>query len=131
PGSSGSVARTLSESVLRHQRHQVAGARGVGPSWADSGFDLPASDAVSVRLRSGHAASFAARALCQPLLGTAGALGERLGRPESDCGSGLQGWPGRAAVATAAGRKLAGKCVGESVSGECLEHTVVSAVLAE
>ena len=80
PGPPGSDARTLPEPALRHQRDEVAGARGVAAGRGDSVADLPAPDAIPVRFRPGHPARTHARALRQPILVSANAVGKHLGR---------------------------------------------------
>ncbi len=109
----------LSELVHRHQRGQVANPRGVGSPRRHPRFDLPSSDALSVRLRSSDAARPGPRTLRQPLLVRTHALGERLAGTESHPRSRFHAAGGWSHYADAARLGSAAGRVGTSVSDKC------------
>ena len=67
-------------SASRHQRHQVAGARGVGPPRGHPRADLPASDALPVRLRPGDARTACRASTTSAATGASGRCGKATGR---------------------------------------------------
>ena len=112
------LLETLSPLLPGHQRHQVAGARGVGPAASDSRPDLSLSRALSVRLGPRHAPRPRPRALRQPLLVPANPVGKRLARPQSHRGSRLHARTRRATDAAFGGSGVAARRAGKGLRGQ-------------